>query len=95
MNSLAILAALTIVAALYAVRRFQLQAAAATQRADHMTNLWQIVMEQRDAARKERDDARNFADEALMISGLADAIARHPGGRDMAVAPALSIVRGL
>ena len=48
-----------------------------------------------DAARKERDDARNFADEALMISGLADAIARHPGGRDMAVAPALSIVRGL
>lgn len=54
-----------------------------------------IANSQRDAARAERDDARTFADEALMISGLADAIASHPASRSQGGASVLSIVKGI
>lgn len=94
MNSLAILAALTIVAALYAARRFQIQAEVERQRADHMTQMWLIVTEQRDAARTERDEAVVFAEELMVERGYANAIARHPAKGEDFIAPALSIVRG-
>ena len=95
MNGLGLLALILIIGTAIDARLWCLRSRAATQRADHTARMLAIANMHRDAARAERDEAVVFADEALAISGLAAAIERHPGGRDMAVAPALSIVRGL
>lgn len=95
MNGLGLLALILIIGTAVNARLWCLRARAATQKADHHARLLAIANHQRDTARAERDDARNFADEALVISGLADAIARHPAKGTAAIAPALSIVRGI
>ena len=102
MNSLGILTALAAVSLTTAAWLYRLQAAAERRRAEHLGRLLAIATAQRDAARAERDEAVTFADEALLISGLEAAIARHPsqGGASLAdvaarldSAPLLSLVR--
>ena len=93
MNSLGILTALAAVSLAAAAWLYRLQAGAQRRRAEHLGRLLTIAREQRDTARAERDKADEFAEEALMISGLADAIARHPS--QPAERPlALSVITG-
>ena len=102
MNGLGMAALLTIVVLAITARVWALNAQAERQRANHLGRMLAIANAQRDAARAERDEAVTFADEALLISGLEAAIARHPsqGGASLAdvaarldSAPLLSLVR--
>ena len=93
MNGLGMAALLTIVGLAITARMWALNAAAERRRAEHLDRLLTIAREQRDRARAERDKADEFAEEALMISGLADAIAKHPS--QPAERPlALSVITG-
>lgn len=78
MNGLGMAALLGLITLAITARLWALNAAAERQRAEHLARLLTIAREQRDRARAERDKADEFAEEALLISGLADAIARHP-----------------
>ena len=93
MNSLGILTALAAVSLATAAWLYRLQAAAERRRAEHLGRLVTIARAQRDTARAERDKADEFAEEALMISGLADAITRHPS-QPAERALALSVITG-
>lgn len=102
MNGLGVLPLLALAVMAVAVRLYALDAQAERQRANHLGRMLAIANAQRDAARAERDEAVTFADEALLISGLEAAIARHPsqGGASLAdvaarldSAPLLSLVR--
>ena len=93
MNGLGMAALLTIVALAITARLWALNAAAERRRAEHLGRLLTIARAQRDTARAERDKADEFAEEALMISGLADAITRHPS-QPAERALALSVITG-
>ena len=92
MNGLGMAALLSIVVLAITARMWALNAAAERRRAEHLARLLTIARAQRDTARSERDKADEFAEEALMISGLADAIARHPSQPERL--PALSVLMG-
>lgn len=76
MNGLHLLVALLVGIAAYEVNRLRLARNAARQEARHQSRLREIAEHQRDAARSERDEAVEFADEASLLLALD----RHPAG---------------
>lgn len=87
MTSLTILTILALGLAAYGAWTLRLERDAARQAARHADRLRAIAEAQRDAARAERDDALDFADEATLLLALD----RHPAS---ASRPRLTLVGG-
>ena len=71
---LTLLAVATIVALAYAANAYRIDLANARHRARHLERLRLIAEERAAAARQERDEALDFADEATLLL----AVQRHP-----------------